>query len=123
MNGRPHALGAAIGIIAPTMAAAMSHVLQRWALRAGGPMRGLLTIVALCLPGVVADTPTAYGRSARLPLRLTVTAPACSTGCVSARGRISCPHFLTTTDQWPCAQYWVVQTPCGPQLQRVFACR
>jgi hypothetical protein len=119
MNVRSHTLGAAI---APTMAAAKSHAPQRSALRAGRSMPWLLAIVALCLPGVVADTSAAFGRPARLPLRLTVTAPACSGGCVDARGRISCPHFLTTTSQWPCAQYWVVQTPCGPQLQRVFAC-
>jgi hypothetical protein len=91
---------------------------------AGGRSLRRFETLALCLLGMASDSSIAFARSARLPLRVTVqAAPACSTNCVNARGRISCPNFLTTTDQWPCAQYWMVPTACGWQLQRVFMCR
>jgi len=54
---------------------------------------------------------------------LASSAAACSAQCAVSRGTIWCPHFLTTTEHYPCADYKMQLTACGWQLKRVFICR
>ena len=101
-----------------------SNAVQRGSSCAGGRMSRGLGIMGVCLLGVVCETSITHARSAKLPLHVTVVAArSCASGCVDARGRLSCSNFLTTPYQYPCADYKVVATPCGWQLHRVFMCR
>ena len=79
-------------------------------------------VVAFSLIGIVSYTSMVQAHGAKYS-SLVSSAEACSAQCTASRGTIWCPHFLTTTRHYPCADYKMQLTACGWELKRVFMCR
>src|SRR5215471_4046934 len=69
-----------------------------------------LTVLTTCLLAWFPPSQPAYAHSVNLAQRAMIYPPACTISCVSARGQISCPNFLTTPDHYPCVDYRMVAT-------------
>jgi hypothetical protein len=79
-------------------------------------------ILALSLAAIVSCASIVQAHGAKYS-SLASSPATCSAQCAVSRGTIWCPHFLTTTEHYPCAGYKMQSTACGEQLKRVFMCR